>query len=130
MTKTDDLEETEEPPTVTARHPANQWTDQEPDTPESLQEDTVTSLNVITPDVTPTPPKRGRKGAAKGGATRGGGARGRGRGRGARRGGRASAAAGRAAKTKKGKAEEDAGNNDDVNFMEGFEIIDEIGDDQ
>ena len=73
--------------------------------------------------------KRGRKGAAKGGGSiRGGAARGRGRGRGARRSGRAAARTDKAAKAKKGKVNEETDGNEDVTFMEGFEIIDEIGD--
>ncbi|XP_020608100.1 uncharacterized protein LOC110046740 isoform X2 [Orbicella faveolata] len=97
---------------------------QESETPSSSQE-----------EIEATPPKentptsggrRGRKNQTRGGAGRGGVARGRGRGRGSRRSARSAAGPGKA-KVKKEKAEEDA-NNDDLNLMEGFEVIDEIGD--
>ena len=97
---------------------------QELETPNSSQE-----------EIEATPPKentptsggrRGRKNQTRGGASRGGVARGRGRGRGSRRSAR-SAAGTVKAKVKKEKVEEDA-NNDDMNLMEGFEVIDEIGD--
>ena len=89
-------------------------------------------------EIEATPPKentptsggrRGRKNQSRGGVGRGGVARGRGRGRGgrgSRRSARSAAGTGKA-KIRKEKVEEDA-NNDDVNLMEGFEVIDEIGD--
>lgn len=122
----DDEEEAEEPkdpPSSTPRLPSNQWKEQETSVPSSQEDTEETPAKEVTPTA-----RRGRKGAGRGGAGRGGTARGRGRGRGARRSGRASAGAGKASKAKKDKVEEDAGNNDDVDFMEGFEIIDEIGD--
>lgn len=100
---------------------------------EELQESVTPSSSQE--EIEATPPKentptsggrRGRKNQTRGGVGRGGGARGRGRGRGSRRSARSAAGAGKA-KIKKEKVEEDA-NNDDLNLMEGFEVIDEIGD--
>lgn len=69
--------------------------------------------------------RRGRKNA-KGGASRGASARGRGRGRGGKRGTRATTGAGKTTKAKKVKVDA-APENDDLDLMDGFEIIDEIG---
>lgn len=102
---------------------------QESEIPGSSQEE----IEDITPkENTPTPTlagsgRRGKKSVTRGGAGRGGAARGRGRGRGSRRGARNAAGPGKALKAKKKKAE-DADKNNDVDFMVGFEIIDEIGD--
>ena len=121
--KTEEQEEPKEPLTATPLLTSNQWEEQENDTLDSSQEEIVTPPKEVTPTA-----KRGRKATARGGAARGGSARGRGRGRGARRSGRAAAGAGKAGKAKKGKVDEDADNTGDVSLMEGFEIIDEIGD--
>ena len=95
----------------------------EPETPTSSQEEVEGSPPVR--ETTPTG-RRGRKNA-RGGAGRGGTARGRGRGRGTKRGTRAATGAGKSSKAKKAKVEV-APENDDMDLMEGFEIIDEIGD--
>lgn len=121
--KTEEQEELKEPLTATPRLASNQLKEVENDTPDSSQEEFVTPSKEVTPTA-----RRGRKAAARGGATRGGSARGRGRGRAARRSGRTAAGAGKTGKAKKGKVDEEADNTDDVNLMEGFEIIDEIGD--
>ena len=127
------IEEVEEPKvqlSITPRLAANKDDEKEElhesETPGSSQE-----------EIEDTPPKentptssgrRGRKGQTRGGAGRGGAARGRGRGRGSRRSARSAAGPGKAGKVKKEKVKENVDNNDDVNFMEGFEVIDEIGD--
>jgi len=100
---------------------------------EELQESVTPSSSQDEVEATPprenTPTstgRRGRRNPARGGAGRGGVARGRGRGRGSRRSARSAAGPGKA-KAKKEKTEEDT-NNDDMSLMEGFEVIDEIGD--
>ena len=111
-----------EPVSTTPRRASNQWKERDNDSESSSPDDTE---DIPIKEVTP-PPRRGKKGAARGGA-RGGATRGKGRGRGARRGAKASVG-GRASKAKKTKAKEGADNIDDVNLIEGFEVIDEIGD--
>jgi len=100
---------------------------------EELQESVTPSSSQDEVEATPprenTPTstgRRGRRNPTRGGAGRGGVARGRGRGRGSRRSARSAAGPGKV-KAKKEKTEEDA-NNDDMSLMEGFEVIDEIGD--
>lgn len=125
--KTEETEETEDVDESLLHSPrssANQWKDQEPDLLDTSLEDSLTAP--IEPVITSTA-KRGKKGTKGGGMTRGGAARGRGRGRGARRSARNAAGSGKGAKAKKGKANEET-ENSDVSFMDGFEVIDEIGD--
>lgn len=100
---------------------------------EELQESVTPSSSQDEVEATPptenTPTstgRRGRRNPTRGGAGRGGVARGRGRGRGSRRSARSAAGPGKV-KAKKEKTEEDA-NNEDMSLMEGFEVIDEIGD--
>ncbi|XP_068682348.1 DNA ligase 1-like isoform X2 [Montipora foliosa] len=122
-------EDAEETLPSTPKSSASPWKDEEPDTPDSPQEELLKSPIEAAPVAVVPMAKRGRKGAGKGGGSiRGGAARGRGRGRGARRSGRAAARTDKAAKAKKGKVNEETDGNEDVTFMEGFEIIDEIGD--
>ena len=114
-------EEDEDAPLSTIpRLASNQWKEQDHDSESSSQEDTE---DTPAKEVTPTA-RRGKKGAARGG--RGVATRGRGRGRGARRSTRTPRGA-KASKAKNEKAN-DAADNNDMNLMEGFEIIDEIGD--
>lgn len=73
--------------------------------------------------------KCGRKGVVKGGGfIRGGVVRGCGCGWGVRCSGRVVVRIDKVVKVKKGKVNEEIDGNEDVIFMEGFEIIDEIGD--
>lgn len=123
--KTEETEDVDESLLHSPRSSANQWKDQEePDLLDTSLEDSLTAP--IEPVITSTA-KRGKKGTKGGGMTRGGAARGRGRGRGARRSARNAAGSGKGAKAKKGKANEET-ENSDVSFMDGFEVIDEIGD--
>lgn len=116
-------EEVEEPIPPVSIPPGQNVELVEPETPTSSQEEVEESPPVR--ETTPTG-RRGRKNA-RGGAGRGGTARGRGRGRGTKRGTRAATGAGKSSKAKKVKVEV-APENDDMDLMEGFEIIDEIGD--
>lgn len=115
-------EAAKEPVSTTPRRASNQWKERDNDSESSSPDDTE---DIPIKEVTP-PARRGKKGAARGGA-RGGATRGKGRGRGARRGAKASVG-GKASKAKKTKAKEGVDNTDDVNLIEGFEVIDEIGD--
>ncbi|XP_078349676.1 uncharacterized protein LOC144634553 isoform X2 [Oculina patagonica] len=128
--KTDEVEEPKIPLPITPRLAASQDDEKEEltesETPSSSQEEIE---DTPPKEVTPTGSgRRGRKGQTRGGAGRGGAGRGRGRGRGSRRSARSAAGPGKALKAKKEKAEANVDNNDDVSFMEGFEVIDEIGD--
>lgn len=122
--KTEETEDVDESLLHSPRSSANQWKDQETDLLDTSLEDSLTAP--IEPVITSTA-KRGKKGTKGGGMTRGGATRGRGRGRGARRSARNVAGSGKGAKAKKGKANEET-ENSDVSFMDGFEVIDEIGD--
>ena len=116
-------EAAKEPVSTTPRLASNQWKERDNDSESSSPDDTEdTPIKEVTP-----PARRGKKGAARGGASRGGATRGKGRGRGARRGAKASVG-GKAAKAKKTKAKEGVDKTYDVNLIEGFEVIDEIGD--
>ena len=86
------------------------------DTDITTAEEQDTSPKVPTPTA-----RRGRKVG-----TRGTGARGRGRGRGTRRSTRNAVGSARGVKVKHEKVDDEAENNDDMSFMEGFEVIDEI----
>ena len=125
--KTEETEDADETLPHTPRSSANQWKDQEPDTFDTSLEDCLTAPIETSPTVIIPTAKRGKKGTKGSGATRGGAARGRGRGRGARRSARNAAGSGKGAKVKKGKTSEET-DNSDVSFMDGFEVIDEIGD--
>lgn len=122
--KTEETEDVDESLLHSPRSSANQWKDQESDILDTSLEDSFTAP--IEAVIIPTA-KRGKKGTKGGGVTRGGAARGRGRGRGARRSARNAAGSGKGGKAKKGKANEET-ENSDVSFMDGFEVIDEIGD--
>lgn len=128
--KTDEVEEPKVPLSITPRLDASQDDEKEElnesETPSSSQEEIE---DTPPKEITPTGSgRRGRKGQTRGGASRGGAARGRGRGRGSRRSARSAAGPRKALKANKEKAQENVDNNDDVSFMEGFEVIDEIGD--
>lgn len=116
-------EAAKEPVSTTPRRASNQWKERDNDSESSSPDD---AEDIPIKEVTP-PARRGKKGAARGGASRSSATRGKGRGRGARRGAKASVG-GRASRAKKTKAKEGADNTDDVNLIEGFEVIDEIGD--